>query len=85
MGATSAIEYQIRGHGSGVVVLKAVEHDVTAKQDDRQQAIYTIGTLPGTVVAHSVESLACPTAAQLLVAVLASSTSTPVAHALASE
>jgi hypothetical protein len=30
--ATSAIEYQIRGHGSGVVVLKAVEHYVTANR-----------------------------------------------------
>jgi hypothetical protein len=52
--ATSAIEYQIRGHGSGVVILKAVEHYVTAKQDDGQQAVSKIGELPGTVLAHSV-------------------------------
>ena len=35
--ATSAIECQIRGHGCGVVVLKAIEEHITAEQDDCQQ------------------------------------------------
>jgi hypothetical protein len=50
--ATSAIEYQIRGHGCGVVVLNAIEEHITAEQDDCQQAISKIGRLSGPVIAH---------------------------------
>ena len=83
--ATSAIEYQIRGHGCGVVVQKAIEEHITAEQDDCQQAISKIGRLSGPVIAHFAGSLSWRTDAQLFVAVLASSASTPAAHALASE
>jgi hypothetical protein len=48
----SAIEYQIWGHGCGVVVLKAIEQHITAVQDDGQQAISKIGSLSGAVIAH---------------------------------
>jgi hypothetical protein len=50
--ATSAIEYQARGHGCGVVVLKTIEQHITAEQDDCQQAISKIGTLAGPLIAH---------------------------------
>jgi hypothetical protein len=50
--ASSAIEYRIRGHGCGVVVLKAREQHITAKQDDCQQAISKVGRLSGAVIAH---------------------------------
>jgi hypothetical protein len=49
---TSAIEYRIRGHGRGVVILNASEQHITAKQDDCQQAISKVGSLSGTVIAH---------------------------------
>src|ERR1700746_2437822 len=49
---TSAIECQIRGHGCGVVVLKAIEQHITAEQDHCQQAIYKIGRPSGPVTAH---------------------------------
>ena len=55
--ATSAIEYQIRGHGCGVVVLKAIEEHITAEQDDCQQAISKIGRLSEPVIAHFAGSL----------------------------
>src|SRR3974377_1328582 len=48
--ATSAIEYQIRGHGCGVVVLKVIEEHITAEQDDCQQAISKIGRLSEPVI-----------------------------------
>src|ERR1700746_1314468 len=83
---TSAIECQIRGHGCGVVVLKAIEQHITAEQDDCQQTISKIGRRSGPVIAHIrwIPCLGEPTA-QLFVVVLASSASTPAAHALASE
>src|SRR5947199_1244633 len=54
---TSAIECQIRGHGCGVVVLKAIEQHITAEQDDCQQAIYKIERASGPVTAHFAGSL----------------------------
>jgi hypothetical protein len=48
----SAIECQIRGHGCGVVVLKAIEQHITAEQDERQQTISKIGRRSGPVIAH---------------------------------
>jgi hypothetical protein len=83
--ATSAIEYQIRGQGCGVVVLKAIEQHITTEQDHCQQTISKKGRLPGSVNAHFAGSLSLRITAQLFVAVLASSASTPTAHALASE
>src|SRR5690242_13789509 len=79
---TSAID-QIRGHGCGVVVLKAIEQHITAEQDDCQQTISKIGRRSGSVIAHIrwIPCLGEPTA-QLFVVVLASSASTPAAHAL---
>ena len=91
---TSAIECQIRGHGCGVVVLKAIEHQITAEQDDCQQAIHKIRRQSGPVTAHFAGSLFWRTdrsalclgePTQLFAAVLESSASTPAAHALANE
>src|ERR1700746_1878981 len=49
---TSAIECQMRGHGCGVVVLKAIEQHITAEQDDCQQTISKIGRRSGPVIAQ---------------------------------
>jgi hypothetical protein len=55
--AMSAIEYQIRGHGCGVVFLKAIEQHITTEQDHCQQAISKIGRRSGSVIAHLAGSL----------------------------
>jgi hypothetical protein len=83
---TSAIEYQIRGHGCGVVFLKAIKQHITAEQDHCQKAIYKIGRPSGPVTASfSLDPCLREPTAQLFVAVLESSASTPAAHALANE
>jgi hypothetical protein len=82
---TSAIEGQIRGHGCGVVVLKATEQHITAEQDYCQQAIHKIERPPGLLTAHFAGVLAWRTDAQLFAAVFESSASTPAAQARANE
>jgi hypothetical protein len=53
---TSAIECQIWGHGCGVVVLKAIEHHITAEQHDCQQTVHEIERTTGPVTAHLLDS-----------------------------
>lgn len=81
----STIECQGRGHGCGVVVLKAIEQHITAEEDDGQQAIYKVGRPSGPESAHFAGSFFGEPTAQLFVAVFESSASTPTAHALANE
>jgi hypothetical protein len=82
---TSSNECQVRGHGCGVIALKAIEQHITAEQNDCRQAIHKVGRSSGPVFAHFAGSYLGKPTAQLFVAVFESSASTPAAHALANE
>jgi hypothetical protein len=79
------IKCQIRGHGCGVVVLKGIEQQIAAEQDDCHQAIYKIEGRPDLCPLISLDPYLGRPTAQLFVAVFESSASTPAAHALANE
>jgi hypothetical protein len=59
---TSSNECQIRRHRCGTIVLEAAEQHVTPEENDCQQAIHKISTLPQSLIAHFAR---CPILARL--------------------